>query len=496
MLRRSLLANFVGQMVTVSLGIVMVPIYVRHLGVEAYGLIAINAVLLAWVLVLDFGLSPTLCRELGSLRAGTGSKAEVGLLLESLEKLILCTSAVLFVGSILAAPYFAERWLNASTLPPAEIRTAFVLMMLTAIARWLSALYRGGVVGIDRQVALNAIGITFAVIRNVLVVPVIVIWPRVEFFFVWQLLAIVGEAVALRTLLGRTIDIPFVSTRFSWKVLSSRAKLSLSIALSALIWACTAQLDKIVLSKVLPLADFAVFSMATLLASGIVLLANPIQQAFIPRLNAESFGGGERIRQMYDLATEVTSLAVIPVAAVFAFAPEAVLRLWSSSAPVTPDALRTMQCYAVGNACSALASLAFFVQYAKGDLSLHLKGNIGFLILFAPAVVYGGIHFGAVGAAYVWLGMNALLLFGWVAIVHRKFMPGINASWFRGVVVRIAAVIPVGLLVSYADLTTSSRIGLFFVLSGTWLAMLALTVAVSPIVQRKARHLAGRLVLN
>jgi hypothetical protein len=51
-------------------------------------------------------------------------------------------------------------------------------------------------------------------------------------------------------------------------------------------------------------------------------------------------------------------------------------------------------------------------------------------------------------------------------------------------------------LVSYADLTTSSRIGLFFALSGTWLAMVALTVAVSPIVQRKARHLAGRLVLN
>ena len=61
---------------------------------------------------------------------------------------------------------------------------------------------------------------------------------------------------------------------------------------------------------------------------------------------------------------------------------------------------------------------------------------------------------------------------------------------------RVAAVIPVGLLVSYADLTTSSRIGLFFALSGTWLAMVALTVAVSPIVQRKARHLAGRLVLN
>ncbi|ABE29265.1 polysaccharide biosynthesis family protein [Paraburkholderia xenovorans LB400] len=496
MLRRTLLANFAGQMVTALLGIVMVPIYVRHLGVEAYGLIAINAVVLAWVLVLDFGLSPTLCRELGSLRAGTGVKAEVGLLLESLEKLILGTSTILFVLSIFIAPYFAERWLNASTLPPSEIRTAFVLMMLTAIARWLGALYRGGVVGIDRQVALNGIVITFAVIRTVFVVPIIMIWPRIEFFFVWQLLAIVTEAVAMRTLLARAIDIPFLSTRFSWKVLSSRAKLSMSIALATVIWACTTQIDKIVLSKLLPLADFAVFSLATLLASGILLLANPIQQAFIPRLTTESFGGGERIRQMYALATELTSLAVIPVAAVFICAPEAVLRFWSASAPLSPEAVRTMQCYAAGNAFSAIASLAFIVQYAKGDLSLHLKGIIGFLILYAPAVLFGGMHFGAVGAAYAWLGMNFLLLFGWVAIVHRKFIAGINASWYRGLIARIAALAPVGLLLSRADLTNTSRIGLFFVLSGAWLAMVALTIAVSPIIQRKARHLAGRLAFN
>ncbi|MFM0514119.1 MATE family efflux transporter [Paraburkholderia sp. RL17-373-BIF-A] len=207
-----------------------------------------------------------------------------------LEKMILATSAILFVWSIFIAPYFAERWLNASTLPPSVIRTAFVLMMLTAIARWLGAIYRGGVVGIDRQVALAGIVITFAVLRVVLVMPIIMIGPRIEFFFVWQLLAIVVEAAAMRTLLGRTFDIPFVSARFSWRVLSSRAKLSLSIALATMIWTCTAQIDKIAPAKMLPLADFAVFSLATLLASGILLLANPIQQAFIPRLTTGADG--------------------------------------------------------------------------------------------------------------------------------------------------------------------------------------------------------------
>jgi O-antigen/teichoic acid export membrane protein len=496
MLRRSLLANIVGQTVTVALSIVMVPIYVRILGVEAYGLVAFNAVLLAWVVVLDLGLSPTLCRELGSLRAGTGSKAEVGLLLESLEKLILVTGAILSLISVVAAPYFAERWLNASSLPPHEIRTAFVLMMVTANVRWLSALYRGGVVGIDRQVALNGIGIAFAVIRSVGVVPLIAITPRIELFFVWQLLVFVGETIAMRLLLGSTIGSGFFSTRFSWAALLSRAKLSLSIALSALFWACTAQFDKLVLSKILPLADFSVFSMATLLAGGIMLLANPIQQAFIPRLTEESFGGGDQIRQMYALATEITSLAVIPVATLFACAPEAVFRLWSSSVPVTPDAVRTLQCYAIGNACWAISAIVFFVQYAKGDLSVHLKGNIGFLVLFMPSVVFFGLRFGAVGVAYVWLGMNFLLLFGWVPIVHRIFLTGINGSWYRGVMARVIWVLPAGLIVGRADLSSCSRIGLLLVLSSAWIVMVALTLVASPIVQRKARYLAGRLILN
>lgn len=496
MLKHSLIANFVGQFVTAMLGIVMVPVYVHYLGIEAYGLIAINAVLLAWVQVLDLGLSPTLCRELGSLRGGSGSKADVSLLLESLEKLIVGACTILFALSICAAPFFADRWLNATSLPGHEIRAAFVLMMVTASARWLSALYRGGIVGIDRQVALNSIGITSALMRTVLVVPLIALWPRIEVFFIWQLAAIIGEATAMRILLGRSINSSFFSTRFSLSVLLSRARLSLSIAFSAFMWAWTTQIDKVILSKMLPLSAFAVFSLATLLASGIMLLANPIQQAFIPQLTADSFGGGARVRSIYSLATEITSIAVIPVAAIFACAPEAVFKLWSSSAPASPDALRTLQCYAVGNACSVMAALAFLVQYAKGDLSLHIRGNIGFLVLFVPAVLYGAFHLGAVGVAYAWLSVNVVLLLGWIAVVHRRFLPGLNANWYRGLAARVAAVSVLGIGLYRADLSSFSRIGLLLVLSGAWIAMVAATVVVSPLVQRKARDVIGRLVFN
>jgi O-antigen/teichoic acid export membrane protein len=496
MLKYNLIANYAGQLVTVALGIVMVPIYVRQLGVEAYGLIALIAVLVAWAQILDLGLSPTLCRELAALRGGIGSQQEVSLLLQSLEKFVCGVCVVLIALSIYAAPYFAQQWLNAKTLPAHEIHAAFVLMMMMVSARCMSALYRGGLVGTDRQVVLNVIVVTFALVRSVLVVPVISFCPHVEVFFLWQLGAIIGEAVTMRILLGRAISAPFFTKRFSPALLVARAKLSLSIAFSAFVWASTTQIDKVILSKILPLSGFGVFSMATLLASGIMLLATPIQQAFIPRFTIESVGNSKRLFSMYLLATEITSVAVIPVAVIFACVPEVVFRLWSASAPSTPEAFRVLQCYSIGNACASIAALAFLIQYAKGNLSLHLKGNVGFFLVLVPAIVYGAFHQGATGVAYAWLGLNVFMVAVWVAIVHRKFLPGINAMWYRGVTARLALASMVGVALHYADLSSFSRLGLFFVLAGTWIVMVLAIVAASPMMQRKALDLAGRLVLS
>jgi O-antigen/teichoic acid export membrane protein len=495
MLKRSLLANYAGQMVTIALGMVMVPAYVRHLGVEAYGLIALNAVLLAWVQVLDLGLSPTLSRELGRMR-DDASRHEVRVLLQSLEKFVAGVCAILVILSIFTAPFFAQDWLNAKGLPLHQIETAFVLMVLTVASRWLSSLYRGGMVGIDRQPTLNVVVVVFAIIRAVLVVPVITIWPNIEVFFIWQLAAIFGEALAMRILLGNAIGAPILTRTFQRSVLTARATLSLSIAFSALMWATTTQIDKIILSKVLSLHAFGVFSMATLLASGILLLANPIQQAFIPRFTADSVGDTRRIIPTYFLASEITMLAVIPVAAIFVNAPDLVLRVWSLSAPTTPEAWRVLQCYAVGNACSAIAALAFLVQYAEGNLSLHIKGNVAFLIVLVPAVLFGALQAGAVGVGYAWLTFGLLQVLLWVSIVHRTFLPGINLRWYGGLAARVAVTGLVALAFRHTDMSQASRPQLFMYLTLMWLSMMAAAVAVSPVAQRKARDLAGRLVFN
>jgi hypothetical protein len=127
---------------------------------------------------------------------------------------------------------------------------------------------------------------------------------------------------------------------------------------------------------------------------------------------------------------------------------------------------------------------------------LHIKGTLAFLIVLVPAMIYGAFHGGAQGVAYVWFAMNIAQTLVWVSIVHRRFMPGINADWYKGLAARVAAAGSVGIAFHYVDMSAYSRVDLFVALLIAWLSMIAAVVAVSPISHRKVRSLAGRLVFN
>lgn len=68
-MRSNILANYASQFYVTIIGIVTVPLYIQYMGAEAYGLVGFFAMLQAWFLMLDMGLTPTIARE----TVGTGS---------------------------------------------------------------------------------------------------------------------------------------------------------------------------------------------------------------------------------------------------------------------------------------------------------------------------------------------------------------------------------------------------------------------------------------
>ena len=99
MLKRNLIANYIGQGWTALMGLAFVPLYIKYLGIESYGLIGIFAVLTAWLSLLDMGMTPTLSREMARFTAGSQSAQSIRDLLRSIE-VITFSIAMVIAGGI------------------------------------------------------------------------------------------------------------------------------------------------------------------------------------------------------------------------------------------------------------------------------------------------------------------------------------------------------------------------------------------------------------
>ena len=97
MLKRNLIANFLGQGWTALMGLAFIPLYIKYLGMEAYGLIGLFALLQAWLSLLDMGMTPTLSREMARFTGGSHSAQSIRDLLRSIEESIL-ESRLHFLG--------------------------------------------------------------------------------------------------------------------------------------------------------------------------------------------------------------------------------------------------------------------------------------------------------------------------------------------------------------------------------------------------------------
>ena len=69
-IKRNLIVSYVSQGWVALMGVAFVPLYIRYLGIEAYGLIGAFSVLYSLLVILDFGISPTLMREVSRFTGG------------------------------------------------------------------------------------------------------------------------------------------------------------------------------------------------------------------------------------------------------------------------------------------------------------------------------------------------------------------------------------------------------------------------------------------
>lgn len=464
-LKKNLLANYSSQLYVTLIGILMLPIYIKYMGAEAYGLVGFFTTLQSWFNLLDFGLTPTISRETARFRAGSVNPLFFRRLYRALSTIFVVIALAGGSGLLQLSSIIAEDWLNSEVLSLDEIIVAIQIMAISVALRWMCGLYRGVITGFERLVWLGGFNAIIATLRYVMIFPVM--WkfgftPKV--FFLYQLLIAVIEisgfwvkAVSLLPNLTK------YSEPIGWSLSPVRSvlKFTLTIAFTASVWVLVTQTDKLVLSAILPLAEYGYFTLAVLVASGIIVLSSPISNTIMPRMaKLEAEGKRKEVIQVYRQSTQIVAIISGSAAITLAFCSKSLLWAWTGDPVLAEKAAPILTLYAAGNGILSVAAFPYYLQYARGNLKLHFIGHLLLLVILIPSIVLAAKYYGAIGAGYAWVTVNSLYLLIWVAVVHQKLEPGLHWDWLVKDVLTVGVpLVLLGYIFLLVELNLNSRLG-------------------------------------
>jgi O-antigen/teichoic acid export membrane protein len=444
-LKANILATYLSQAYTTLASILILPLYIHYMGAEAYGLVGFFTLLQVWFSLLDMGLSPMLARETARFHGGQLDAGEYRKLVRALEGIFVLTAIGGGGALFVAAGYIARHWLHVTQLDINQVQTALQLMAVSIAIRWLGGLYRSTISGAERLVWLSGFSAAITSLRFLGILPIL-LWVDAspKTFFLFQLGVAILETVCLWFYAYRWLP-AFPANQHSawqwdWAPLRNVYRFSLGIAFASVVWIMITQVDKLILSHLLPLAEYGYFTLAVLVASSVTLISTPISTAIMPRMaKLEAAGNTRDLIQLYRQTTQWVSVIAGSAAITLALCAETLLRVWTNNPFIAQQAAPILLLYAVGNVILAVSAFPYYLQYAKGDLRLHLIGNTIFIILLVPLMVWAAQSHGAIGAGYAWLAINLLIFTLWLPNIHRKFVPSLNKHWYSQDILLIAA---------------------------------------------------------
>jgi O-antigen/teichoic acid export membrane protein len=250
-------------------------------------------------------------------------------------------------------------------------------------------------------------------------------------------------------------------------------------------------LDKIVVSKMLPLEEFGYYSLAWRMASTLYVLSSPVFASFLPALTRFVTSKDEpRLVEAYHRGAQLMSVLVLPPAITMVFFSKALIFAWTGSRLTAGHTCHLASLLTAGTAFNCLVTIPWALQLAHGWTSLAFWTNLTSTAVTIPLLLILTKRYGGIGAASVWLLINASYLATQVHLMHRWLLTKERLVWyFQDFSAPLASCVLVALVVSHLAITYTSRIqALLLGCSSTGLFLLVALLA-CPIVRNQIGHL-------
>jgi O-antigen/teichoic acid export membrane protein len=384
--------------------------------------------------VLDAGLTSTLSREFARTDNSHEEKIQIFKTLESSYFIVVGLSIILvftFSGII------ANKWLNLNTFLPNRVSFFLKIISFDVGFQLLLRFYMGGLLGLEKQVKANIYQVGWGILRNGLVVVAILIVPTLEMFFIWQTISTLIFAVLIGLSLKKALTGQYkfdFHPKIEKSVFKSIWRFAGGMLLISLVASLNTQMDKLGISKLLPLESLGYYTLAVSLSMGIIVLVNPISVALLPRFTAiYTAGKTDEASKLFDKVNLFVAILVFSIMAIMVFFPKELIWIWTGKMELAEHTHLLIPVIALAYALLSLQIIPFNIAIANGYTKLNNLLGLISLFVIIPGYWIATKHYGAIGAAYVFCGVQTTVTFIYLFFINKKFLnkKGIGTLFLR-----------------------------------------------------------------
>lgn len=385
--------NLVGAILPLALSLITVPLYLKQIGPDRYGVLSIAWVLLGYFGLFDLGLGRATSFRIAALRDAPRderattflSAITVNVAMGLIGGIVLWAAAGLFFGHVMKVP---------ESLRP-EVLAAVPMLALAVPIATMTGVLSGAMQGREKFLETNVVSILSTALFQLF--PLSVAYLHGPDLPMLLIAAVSARMVAI-LVLGYRCYVELLRgarAKFERSEIPQLLKYGGWVNLTSIIGPVLMIVDRFAIGAVLGAAQLAVYTVPYQLAQRIVILPSSLTNALFPRMSAADPETRDRLAQK---ATLTLACVVSPVVLGGVLALEPFLHVWIGK-DMGADAGPVGRILMIGFWANAFALVPFTRLQASGRPDLIPKMHMIEIPFYLVALYLGMKFFGLFGSA-------------------------------------------------------------------------------------------------
>ncbi len=391
--------NIVGQGLPLAIGLVCIPLLIKKLGIDRFGLLSLVWIFLGYLAFFDLGLGRAIIKII-SEQLGRGNRREI-------SRFFWTTIWIIFGLSIIGSGIsliFAHTIMIEFFKIPDSLREdalhSFYLLSLGIPIITLTAAFRGLLEAEQRFFVINLLQGVSGTITYIV--------PLFIAFYTQDVSVIILYLVVARflTLIAHIVVCMDRFPELRKISMPDRTALPLLIrfggwlTVSNLISPLMVYFDRFILGSIIPVGELAYYTTPYEIITRVLIIPSAVSRVLFPSVSF-TIAQNTSSEKLVENAYRLTTLTLLPIIILLIAIAKPGMTLWLGAEFGERSSI-ILQILALGVFFNGIASIPFTLIQSSNRPDLTAKAHMFELPIYAVVLWFSCNHFGTLGAAFAW----------------------------------------------------------------------------------------------